>query len=129
MSQVKIYGVKEPLRAIRDRLSDVIHACVVEALHFPQNKRAHRFLYLDPDDFFMPEGRTENYIIIELIMIEGRTAETKKKLINLLFERINQQIGLSVNDIEICILESPAHNWGFRGKTGDEAAMTYPINV
>lgn len=129
MSQVKIYGVKEPLRAIRDRLSDVIHACVVEVLKFPPNKRAHRFLYLDPEDFFMPEGRSENYIIIELIMIEGRAVETKKRLINLLFERISGQIGLSVNDIEICILESPAHNWGFRGKTGDEAAMTYTINV
>ncbi|MFD1141989.1 tautomerase family protein [Larkinella insperata] len=129
MSQVKIYGVKEPLRAIRDRLSDVIHACVVEALHFPPNKRAHRFLYLEAEDFFMPEGRSEKYVIIEVLMMEGRTVETKKKLINLLFERISAQIGLSVNDIEICILESPAHNWGFRGKTGDEASLTYPINV
>lgn len=129
MSQVKIYGVKEPLRIIRDRLSDVIHACVVEALQFPQNKRAHRFLYLEPDDFFMPEGRSENYIIIEILMIEGRTIETKKKLINLLFERISQQIGLSLADIEICILESPAHNWGFRGKTGDEVSINYKINV
>jgi phenylpyruvate tautomerase PptA (4-oxalocrotonate tautomerase family) len=129
MSQVKIYGVSKPLRAIRDRLSDVIHACVVEALQFPLNKRAHRFLYLEPEDFFMPEGRSENYIIIELIMIEGRTIETKKKLINLLFERISQQIGLSLADIEICILESPAHNWGFRGKTGDEVSINYPINV
>ncbi|MGA0555823.1 hypothetical protein ACO2Q8_04165 [Larkinella sp. VNQ87] len=63
MSQVKIYGLKEPLRAIREQLSDAIHACVVEALQFPVNKRAHRFLYLEPEDFFMPEGRSENYII------------------------------------------------------------------
>ncbi|MGA0555822.1 tautomerase family protein [Larkinella sp. VNQ87] len=62
-------------------------------------------------------------------MIEGRTVETKKKLINLLFERIHQQAGLSMNDIEICILESPAHNWGFRGKTGDAVALSYKIDV
>lgn len=129
MSQVKIYGSKEPLRAIRNRLSDVIHECVVEVLQFPVNKRAHRFFYLEPDDFFMPEGRTEQYMIIELLMIEGRTVETKKTLINLLFERISEQIGLSVNDIEICILESPAHNWGFRGKTGDEVSLSYKIEV
>ncbi|GAB3909359.1 tautomerase family protein [Larkinella knui] len=129
MGQVKIYGVQEPLRAIRNALSDVIHSCVVDALQFPPNKREHRFFYLEPDDFFMPEGRTENYIIIEILMIEGRTIETKKKLINLLFERINQQIGLAMADIEICILESPAYQWGFRGKTGDEAAINYKINV
>ncbi|MFC5409665.1 tautomerase family protein [Larkinella bovis] len=129
MSQVKVYGVKEPLRAIRNRLSDVIHGCVVEALQFPENKRAHRFLYLEPDDFFMPEGRTEQYIIIELLMIEGRTVETKKKLITLLFDRIHRQLGLSLNDIEICILESPAHNWGFRGQTGDDVSISYQIKV
>jgi phenylpyruvate tautomerase PptA (4-oxalocrotonate tautomerase family) len=129
MSQVKIYGIQEPLQAIRNALSDVIHSCVVDALQFPSNKRAHRFLYLEPEDFLMPEGRSEKYIIIEILMIEGRTIETKKKLINLLFERISQQIGLALADIEICILESPAHNWGFRGKTGDEVAINYKINV
>jgi phenylpyruvate tautomerase PptA (4-oxalocrotonate tautomerase family) len=129
MSQVKVYGVKESLRSIRDALSDVIHACLVEAFQFPVNKRAHRFIYLDPEDFFMPEGRSAQYLIIELLMIECSTVETKKKLIYLLFERISQQIGLSTTDIEICILESPAHNWGFRGKTGDEVALDYKINV
>ncbi|WP_266363136.1 tautomerase family protein [Tellurirhabdus rosea] len=129
MSQVKIYGIEDQLRPIRNRLSDVIHSCVVDALQFPADKRAHRFFYLHPDDFFMPEGRSSQYLIIELLMIEGRTVETRKNLIRLLFERISQQLGLSVVDIEICILESPAHNWGFRGKTGDEAAISYKIDV
>ena len=32
MAQIKIYGVAEHLRPIQARLSDVIHACIVEAL-------------------------------------------------------------------------------------------------
>jgi len=129
MSQVKIYGVREHLLPIRNQLSDVIHSCVVDALQFPQNKRAHRFFYLDDADFFRPATASEQYIILEFMMIEGRTVDTKKKLIYLLYERIGQEIGLANTDIEICILESPAHNWGFRGMTGDEIKLTYKINV
>ena len=129
MSQVKIYGVREYLLPIRNQLSDVIHACVVDALQFPQNKRAHRFFYLDNDDFFRPATASERYIILEFMMIEGRTVETKKKLIHLLYERICEQLGLAVTDLEICILESPVHNWGFRGMAGDEIQLTYKINV
>lgn len=129
MSQVKIYGLRDYLLPIRAQLSDVIHACVVEVLQFPQNKRAHRFFYLDNDDFFRPDTASERYIILEFMMIEGRTVETKKKLIHRLYERISEQLGLAVTDLEICILESPAHNWGFRGMTGDEIQLSYKINV
>ncbi len=129
MSQVKIYGLRASLLPIRAQLSDVIHTCVVEALHFPQNKRAHRFFYFDKDDFSRPDTASERYIILEFMMIEGRTIETKKKLIHLLYERIGEQLGLAVTDVEICILESPGHNWGFRGMTGDEIQLSYKINV
>jgi 4-oxalocrotonate tautomerase family enzyme len=129
MAQVKIYGLKHTLNPIKARLSDVIHDCVVEALKFPVDKRAHRFFPLDPEDFYMPAGRTDQYIIIEIVMIEGRTTETKKRLIMLLFERIHAELGLSHADIEICIQEAPSHNWGFRGKTGDEVSLNYKIEV
>ena len=129
MSQIKIYGVGCRLATIRDQLSNVIHSCVMDALGMPKDKRAHRFIALAKEDFMMPGGRTEAYTIIEISMIEGRTSETKKKLIRLLFDRIQEQIGISHMDLEICIYESPACNWGFRGMHGDEIQLNYKINV
>ncbi len=129
MSQVKIYGLKEKLDLVKKDLSDVIHECVVEALEFPKDKRAHRFIGLAKDDFYYPDGRSEAYTIIELIMIEGRTVETKKKLVKLLFERIKEKVGISEIDIEICIMEAPAHNWGFRGFHGDEVKLNYKVSI
>lgn len=129
MSQIKIYGLKSHLNPIKARLSDVIHACVVEALKFPEDKRAHRFFPLEGDDFYMPAGRTDAYTIIEIMMMEGRTVATKKRLIMLLFERIHAELGLAHADIEVVILESPIHNWGFRGKTGDEVEINYKVEV
>ncbi|MDD1621279.1 MAG: tautomerase family protein [Methylococcaceae bacterium] len=129
MAQIKIYGIKEHLQPIRERLSDTIHACVMEALQFPADKRAHRFFALDKADFFYPEGRTDAYTIIEIGLISGRSIEAKKKLIRLLFDNIRDQIGIAHQDIEICIQESPAENWGFRGMHGDEIRLNYKIDV
>lgn len=129
MSQIKIYGIHEYLTPVRAKLSDVIHACVMDALGMPEDKRAHRFIPMDKGNFFMPGGRTDAYTILEISMIEGRSIETKKKLIRLLFDRIERQIGISHADLEICIYESPACNWGFRGMHGDEITLNYAINV
>jgi phenylpyruvate tautomerase PptA (4-oxalocrotonate tautomerase family) len=129
MAQIKVYGLREKLDPIKAQLSDVIHACVVDALQFPQDKRAHRFFPLARDDFFFPSGRTDAYTIIEIAMIAGRTALTKKKLIMFLFERISSTLGISTVDIEINISEAPKESWGFRGKTGDEVELTYTIEV
>ena len=129
MSQIKIYGLKETLDPVKKHLSDVIHSCVMDALQFPADKRAHRFIGLERDDFFMPSGRTDAYIIIEITMIEGRSVEARKKLIKLLFDRIKTDVGIDNMDVEICIYESPACNWGFRGMHGDEIKLNYAIIV
>ncbi|SFC69519.1 Tautomerase enzyme [Zunongwangia mangrovi] len=129
MSQIKVYGLKTNLKNIKSQLSDIIHQCVVKTLSFPKNKRAHRFINLEKEDFYYPEGRTDKYIIIEIMMIAGRTVTTKKNLIKMLFKEIHEQLNISTTDIEIVILESPASNWGFGGMTGDEVSLNYKIEV
>lgn len=129
MAQIKIYGIKEKLAPVRERLSGVIHECVMEALQFPADKRAHRFFLMEKEDMLYPAGRTDAYTIIEITMMEGRTVEAKKKLIRLLFDSIRDRVNIQHQDIEICIQESPAHNWGFRGMHGDEVKLNYKINV
>ncbi|MCC6144326.1 MAG: tautomerase family protein [Candidatus Hydrogenedentes bacterium] len=129
MAQIKIYGIKEKLAPVRERLSEVIHECVMEALQFPADKRAHRFFLMEKEDMLYPTGRTDAYTIIEIAMIEGRTIEARKKLIRLLFDNIRDKVNIQHQDIEICIQESPACNWGFRGMHGDEIKLNYKINV
>ncbi|OUL35598.1 tautomerase family protein [Nostoc sp. T09] len=128
MVQVKIYGMRDYLNPIKQQLSDVIHSCVMEALQYPANKRAHRFFPLDKSDFYYPSGRTDRYTIIEFSMIEGRSVAAKKQLIRLLFER-SLSVGITSQDLEITIFENPKHNWGFRGLPGDEHELNYKIEV
>jgi hypothetical protein len=129
MSQIKIFGLKDQLFPIRQKLSDLLHSCVVEAFAFPQDKRFHRFIYLDEDSFFYPSDRSEKYTIIEVSLFEGRSVESKKKLYQLIFERFEKELAIHSNDVEITLFETPKYNWGIRGKSGDELALNYKVNV
>ena len=129
MSQVKIYGLKTHLDSCKRQLSDAIHACVVEALQYPVDKRVHRFIGLDADDFIYMIDRSEQYTIIEISMFEGRSVEAKKNLIRLLFSRIEAEVGIRPHDVEITIFETPRHNWGIRGLPGDELGLNYKVEV
>ncbi|AUS87587.1 tautomerase family protein [Lysinibacillus sp. YS11] len=129
MGQIKIYGVKGRLNPIKETLSNIIHSCMVDALEYPLDKKFHRFFPMDKEDFYFASERTESYTIIEISMFEGRTIQAKKQLVKLLFERINNKLNISPQDVEITIFETPKHNWGIRGLPGDELALNYKVNI
>jgi phenylpyruvate tautomerase PptA (4-oxalocrotonate tautomerase family) len=129
MAQIKVYGLVEKLNPIKVDLSHIIHTSVSEVLQLPPEKRFHRFFPLDKTDFYYPNDRTENYLIIEISIFEGRSKEIKKELIHKLIKDINQNFNISVNDIEITIFETPKYNWGIRGFPGDELTLNYKVEV
>ena len=129
MAQIKIYGLRSSLSVNADALSVAIHSAVVEALAYPQDKRFHRFIGLDKSEFVFPPDRSESYTIIEISMFEGRSTEAKKSLIRLLYSNIERDVGISPQDVEITIQETPKHNWGIRGLCGDELTLGYKVNV
>ncbi|MDZ8186724.1 MAG: tautomerase family protein [Nostoc sp. ChiSLP02] len=129
MAQIKVYGLADKLNPIKTELSNIIHACVIEILQLNPEKRFHRFFPLDKSDFYYPPDRTENYLIVEISMFEGRSVETKKQLIRLLIENIHQKLNISVADIEITIFETPKYNWGIRGLPGDELILNYKVEI
>ena len=129
MAQIKIYGLCESLKQHQSALSDTIHAVMVEVLRLPIDKRFHRFMALSTTDFIFPSDRSSQYTIIEISMFEGRNLETKKRLIHSLFETIQTQVGISKQDIEITLFETPKHQWGIRGVCGDELTLNYTVNL
>jgi len=98
-------------------------------LGLPVDKRFHRFFGLESSDFMYPDSRSNRYLILEISMFEGRSVETKKRLIRLLFDRIHAQLGIVAEDVEITITETPRHNWGLRGAPADELGLSYKVEV
>ncbi len=129
MAQVKIFGLRSTLDLHRQGLSDAIHRSVVEALAYPADKKFHRFIGLAPEDFVFPADRSEAYTIIEISMFAGRSTEAKKSLIRALYANIGETCGISPQDLEITIFETPRENWGIRGLPGDELTLGYDVQV
>ena len=129
MAQDKVFGLREKLTSIRGTLSDTIHSCVMDALEYPPEKRFHRFFPLEREDFVHPPDRSDRYTIIEISMFEGRSPEAKRSLICLLYERINEEVGISPHGVEITLFETPMQNWGIRGVPGDEVSLSYKVEV
>ena len=129
MAQIKVFGLKSSLAKNVEALSIAIHSAIMEALAYPVDKKFHRFLPLDKDEFLYPTDRSENYTIIEISMFEGRSVNAKKQLIKLIFENVNRDVGIKPQDVEITIFETPKHHWGIRGKPGDELSLDYKVDV
>jgi len=127
VAQVKVFGLAESLVGKKQAISDALHGVVMDVLGLPLSKRAHRFFPLQDDDFFMPAGRSPSYLIVEILMMSGRTVETRKRLVRSLYETFESSLGISPVDLEICLIESPPENWGFRGLHGDEAILPYDV--
>ncbi|MBD2524850.1 tautomerase family protein [Nostoc sp. FACHB-133] len=129
MVQIKVYSLADKLNPIKTELSNVIHTSLIEVLQITPEKRFHRFFPLDKSDFYYPSDRTNNYLVIEISMFEGRSVETKKELIRLLIKNINEKFNIPIYDIEITIFETPKSNWGIRGLPGDELTLNYKVEV
>lgn len=127
---IVVYGIKDQLNPIKAKLSDVIHGCMQSVLSLPEDKRAHRFVPLEREDFYYPDGRSDAYTVIEINMMSGRKPETQKALIKSLFQALESQLSLAPVDVEITIKEQQPYQWGFRGMTGDEVNdLKYKVNV
>lgn len=127
---IVVYGIREKLDPIKAKLSDIIHECMKSVLGMPEDKRAHRFIPMDKNDFYYPGGRSNAYTVIEINMMAGRKPETQRELIKTIFREVESKLGLLPVDVEITIKEQQSYQWGFRGMTGDEANdLKYKLNV
>lgn len=126
---VKLYALRSQLEGRRQLLSDIVQAALHEALGLPLEKRAHRFFPLEREDLFMPEDRSDAYLLIEITLMAGRSTAAKKQLVRSLFTRMQRDAGITPQDVEVVILEAPGENWGFRGLHGDEASLSYKVKV
>ena len=129
MAQVVVYGHREALNARRQLLSDAIHHAVMAALEYPADKRFHRFIALDAEDFVHPPDRGSDYTIIEISMFEGRTVAARRRLITELFSRIESEAGVAPHSVEITITETPKVNWGIRGVNAADLSLGYTVNL
>lgn len=128
MAQFKVYGHEAFLKLNAEAISRAIHDASVNQLGLPVEKRFHRFLPLEPWQFVTPEDRSERYLIIEVMMFEGRPPETIKAFYSQLLINLEKMCGVTAQDIELVITTSPRDHWLIRGMPGDELQLNYQVD-
>ena len=127
MAHVKIYGRRDVWQDRRGSVSDAVHRAVVGTWGLPEDKRFHRFLLLDADDLVAP--RAKEYLVVEILCFTGRSRSARRALIAAFYDDVAPTLGLSADDLEVIIVESPPENWGIRGVSGDELSLDYRVDV
>ncbi|MGC7845691.1 tautomerase family protein [Desulforudis sp. 1088] len=116
--------------AYKKAVLDGVHEALVQAIKIPDHDRNQRLYELDADHFEISPTKSENAVIIEIVMFKGRSAEAKKRLFQAVVANLGKNPGIDGNDIIIVLHEPPLENWGIRGgKPANEVNLGFNIKV
>lgn len=101
-------------------LQAVHHALVASGV--PETDRFHRVLELDAEDFRYDPGypdlsspRSDDFVLIEILLSFGRSVKVKKKILADIIEGTAQSPGLDPEQVMVCFKETAWENWSFAG--------------
>ena len=130
MPVVKISILEGRGRKYRRALLDGVHSALVEGFQIPDSDR-HQLLYeLDRDHFEISEGKSDQFVLVEIIAFQGRSLDAKRKLYAAIVRNFGEAPGISGDDILIILHEPPMENWGLRGgKPANEVDLGFTVTV
>jgi phenylpyruvate tautomerase PptA (4-oxalocrotonate tautomerase family) len=114
---------------VRKGKSGEFKSAVLRAVHgaliasgVPEKDRFQRVLELSSDDFrFDPEypdlsvHRTDDFVLIEILLSVGRSVKVKKKILADILGGLSKEPGLNPDNVMVCFKETLWENWSFAG--------------
>ena len=112
MPLIKVEIAKGNNKEFLISLIDLIMNCVQEALKLLPDDRNIRLAEFEKGLFQMKQPYR---LIIEISMFSGRSAETKKKMYQLIVSTLSDKLEIKKEEVFILVNEQPKENWGIRG--------------
>jgi phenylpyruvate tautomerase PptA (4-oxalocrotonate tautomerase family) len=107
--------------AFKSAVLNAVHGALV-ASGVPDADRFHRVLELSADDFRydanypdLASPRTEDFVLIEVLLSVGRSVKVKRKLAVDLIDALRQSPGLHPDNVMLVFKETQWENWSFGG--------------
>lgn len=130
MPVVKISLLEGKDRNYKRALLDGVHSALVEAFVIPDSDRHQQLYELDREHLEISEGKSDQFVLIEIIAFQGRSLDAKRRLYASIVRNLGQAPGISGDDILIIIHEPPMENWGIRGgKPANEVDIGFKVDV
>ena len=96
------------------RLMETLHNALMATFKIPAGDKLIRFVEHAPEDFIVPPGCTENYVLVELSIFPGRSLDAKRQLYRAIVDGLGE-LKIAPTDVRIVLHEIPMENWGIRG--------------
>jgi phenylpyruvate tautomerase PptA (4-oxalocrotonate tautomerase family) len=110
-------------------LLDAAHAALVEALRIPDDDRMQRIVEHARDDFELPPGRSDDFVLVEVTLFAGRSAQAKRRLYQVLVRNF-AGLGTAPTDVLVVLHEPPLDDWGIRGgQMASEVDLGFEVQV
>ena len=118
MPLVRISLIEGKSTEYREKIGGVVHQAMVEAINCPAQDRFQLITEHTKENFLCaPEylgiPHTDDLIIIQITLNEGRTVELKKALYQAIASGLNAAVSVNIQDIFISLVEVKKENWSF----------------
>ena len=102
----------------RATIGDVIYNAMISALGAPLNDRfqvinEHPRVNFIADKTYAGIERTDDVIMIQLTLNEGRAVEVKKAFYMAVADGLHERLGLRKEDVFVSLVEVKKENWSF----------------
>lgn len=118
MPLVQIHLLQGKPIEFRRRVGEIVYETMVDTIKVPPRdnfqiitEHDENGLIYDPEYLDIP--RTNEIVIIQITLNEGRTVKLKKAFYKRLTERLQSLLGIRVEDVFISLVEVKKENWSF----------------
>ena len=118
MPLVQIHLLQGKPIEFRRRVGEIVYETMVDTINVPPRdnfqiitEHDENGLIYDPE--YLDIQRTDEIIIIQITLNEGRTVKLKKAFYKRLTERLQSLLGIRVEDVFISLVEVKKENWSF----------------
>jgi 4-oxalocrotonate tautomerase len=118
MPLVRIELIAGKPESYLQKASEAVHRALVDTVSVPVQDRFHiitqharsHFVY---DPAYLNVQRSDDLIMIQITLNQGRTLEMKKALYKRIADLLHQELNLRKEDVLINLIDVPKENWSF----------------
>ena len=118
MPLVRISLMQGKPAEFRRKVGEIAYQTMVDTINVPPKdnfqiitEHDENSLIYDPE--YLNIQRTDEIVIIQITLNEGRTVELKKTFYKRLAERLHSELGIRMEDLFISLIEVKKENWSF----------------
>ncbi len=118
MPLVRISLIQGKPESYLQKTGDAVHRAMVETISVPPQDRfqvitEHAKSHFIYDPGYLNIRRTDDLIMIQITLNQGRTVEMKKALYKRIAELLHQELNLRKEDVLVNLVEVSKENWSF----------------